>query len=118
MIAARKTSSREPSGLAGMRAFPYDQHCHGSYVKLYKEPFMGGIAKPKPSVFDGCRRVGIEAGRQVYKNEEDNIYYTWDSLHGEVEVFDKNGRHLGAACPISGVLLKPAIRGRRIKKPN
>lgn len=118
MIAARKTSSSELSGLAAMRAFPYDQHSHGSYVKLYKEPPMGGVAKPKPSVFDGCRRVGIEAGRQVYKNEENNIYYTWDSMHGEVEVFDKNGRHLGAACPISGVLLKPAVRGRRIKKPN
>lgn len=60
----------------------------------------------------------IDAGRKVYRDATEAIYYTWDSLHGEVEVFDKNGRHLGVANPITGAIIKPAVRGRRISKPN
>ncbi len=73
---------------------------------------------PKPSILDNCRVVGIEAGRKVYKNSEEDIYYTWDSLHGEIEVFNKSGFHLGVVCPITGVVIKPAVRGRRISKQN
>ena len=29
---------------------------------------------PKPSILDNCRVVGIEAGRKVYKNSEEDIY--------------------------------------------
>jgi hypothetical protein len=49
-------------------------------------------------------------------------YYTWDSGHGpadpntEIEVFDKNGQHLGALDPVTGVM-KPNSRakGREIQ---
>lgn len=79
---------------------------------------MGGVPVPKPSILDNLRVARIDGGRKVYKNEEENIFYTWDSLHGEVEVFNKNGYHLGAACPYTGVLVKPAVKGRRISKQN
>lgn len=79
---------------------------------------MGGVPIPKPSILDSLRVSGIEAGRKVYKDASENIYYTWDSLHGELEVFNKNGRHLGAACPQTGVLVKPPVKGRRISKQN
>ncbi|MOA42620.1 Cytotoxic [compost metagenome] len=62
--------------------------------------------------------VSIENGRKVFKDNYESIYYTWDSLHGELEVFNKNGRHLGAACPQTGVLIKPPVKGRRINKQN
>jgi hypothetical protein len=73
---------------------------------------------PTPSILDNCRVVGIEAGRKIYKNPDEDIYYTWDSLHDEVEVFNKSGLHLGVVCPITGVASKPAVRGRRISKQN
>ncbi len=79
---------------------------------------MGGIPIPKPSILDNCRVVGIEGGRKIYKDEQENVYYTWDSLHGELEIFNKNGRHLGVADPITGTLIKPAVRGRKISKQN
>ncbi len=66
---------------------------------------MGGIPLPKPSILDAFRVCGIESSRKVYKDDSENIYYTWDSLHGELEVFNKNGRHLGAACPQTGVVV-------------
>ncbi|WP_328189795.1 colicin E3/pyocin S6 family cytotoxin [Marinobacter sp. OP 3.4] len=79
---------------------------------------MGGLPTPKPSILDSCSVVGIEDGRKVYKDDAEKIYYTWDALHGELEVFNKKGRHLGAACPQTGVILKPAVKGRRISKQN
>lgn len=79
---------------------------------------MGGLPIPKPSILDGLKVVGIEAGRKVYKDTTESVYYTWDSLHGEVEIFNKNGRHLGVADPISGAIIKPAVRGRKISKQN
>lgn len=79
---------------------------------------MGGLPIPKPSILDSCRVAGIEGGRKIYKDYNENIYYSWDSLHGELEVFNKSGLHLGAACPQTGVLIKPPVRGRRISKQN
>jgi hypothetical protein len=38
----------------------------------------------------------------------------WDGLHGEVEVYNRRGKHLGVADAISGELIKPAINGRCI----
>ena len=79
---------------------------------------MGGLPIPRPSILDNFRVAGIEGGRKVYKDDSEKRYYTWDSLHGELEVFNKNGRHLGAACPISGIMMKPAVKGRKISKQN
>ncbi|MNG98777.1 Cytotoxic [compost metagenome] len=79
---------------------------------------MGGLPIPKPSILDLLKVVSIENGRKVFKDDYENIYYTWDSLHGELEVFNKNGRHLGAACPQTGILIKPPVKGRRINKQN
>lgn len=79
---------------------------------------MGGLPIPKPSILDGLRVVSIEAGRKVYKDATEPVYYTWDSLHGEIEVFNKSGRHLGVADPVTGAIIKPAVRGRLISKQN
>lgn len=79
---------------------------------------MGGKPIPKPSILDGCEVVGIEGGRKVFKDPQTDRYYTWDSLHGEVEAFNKKGKHLGVICPTTGELLKPAVKGRKISKQN
>ncbi|WP_107316339.1 colicin E3/pyocin S6 family cytotoxin [Achromobacter xylosoxidans] len=79
---------------------------------------MGGKPRPKPSILDRCTIDGIEGGRKVYKDEREEVFYTWDSWHGELEVFNKNGRHIGVADPLTGVLIKPPVRGRRISKRN
>jgi len=39
---------------------------------------------------------------------------TWDGLHGEVEVYNARGKHVGVKNAVTGVWLKDAIRGRRI----
>lgn len=50
----------------------------------------------------------------VWRTRDGRIYYTWDSLHGELEAFNRRGRHLGAVDPMTGIAIKPAVRGRRI----
>ena len=41
-------------------------------------------------------------------------YYRWDYTHGDIEVFDRKGRHLGSMDPATGIMTKPPVPGRRI----
>jgi len=69
---------------------------------------------PKPSILDEFEFIGAVDGVRRWRSAGSKRIYTWDALHGEVEVFDKRGRHLGALHPISGTWVKEAVRGRRI----
>jgi hypothetical protein len=53
-------------------------------------------------------------GEQRWRRPDGTEYYTWDRFHKEIEVWNKRGRHLGALDPVTGVLIKPARKGRRI----
>jgi hypothetical protein len=45
----------------------------------------------------------------------DGRILTWDTLHGEIEVFDKRGRHRGTIDPVTGEDRKFARKGRTIR---
>ncbi|NCZ87521.1 MAG: hypothetical protein EBY95_08745 [Actinobacteria bacterium] len=52
-------------------------------------------------------------GRHIGISDDRRFRYTWDSLHGEVEVYSRRGRHLGVldgSCKSIG----GAVKGRRI----
>ena len=53
----------------------------------------------------------IKSNGQSGKNKQ---YYTWDHTHGDIEVFDRNGKHLGSMNPNTGVIHKPAVPGRTL----
>lgn len=72
---------------------------------------MGGVARPKPCFLDGCEVIG---DKKVWTNKERTRFFTWDSLHGEIEVFDKQGKHLGVLDALTGKLIKDAVRGRKL----
>lgn len=74
---------------------------------------MGGIPIPKPSFLDECISVGAVNGQKRWKSQDLKRIYTWDSLHGEIEVFNKRGKHLGVLNP-QGELIKDAVKGRTI----
>lgn len=69
---------------------------------------------PQPSFLDGCEALGAFNGERRWRSLDRKTLYTWDALHGEIEQFNKRGRHLGAIDAVSGVPLKPAKHGRRI----
>ena len=69
---------------------------------------------PIPSFLDQCELLGAFGGERRWRSADGKRLYTWDFLHGEIEVFNKRGRHLGAADAVTGVLIKPARRERHI----
>lgn len=70
---------------------------------------------PRPSILDDFEPLGFVHGSRRWRSRDGARLYTWDALHGEVEVFNARGQHLGAIDPTSGVVLKQAVRGRRIE---
>lgn len=75
---------------------------------------MTVVPIPKPSFLDGCEYLGAFSGERRWRSYDGKRIYTWDSLHGEIEVFNKRGCHLGAIDAITGVLKKEAVPGRKI----
>jgi len=69
---------------------------------------------PRPSFLDTCVYIKVIGDRKVWKSKDSKRFYTWDSLHGEIEVFNNRGRHLGSADAISGEFIKPPVKGRRL----
>jgi hypothetical protein len=63
---------------------------------------------------DDFKYLGAFSGEKRWASQDGSRFYTWDKLHGEIEVFNKRGHHLGAIDPIHGGLIKAAVKGRRI----
>ena len=85
-----------------------------SAVHCVKVSYSVAVARPKPCFLDQQDYMGYRHGQQLWRSHDGDRYYTWDSLHGEIEVFNKRGRHLGAADAVTGVLIKEAVKGRKI----
>jgi putative cytotoxic protein len=69
---------------------------------------------PRPSILDQFEYLGARSGEQRWRSHDGKRLYTWDSLHGEVEVFNARGKHLGVIDAKTEGWLKPAVRGRKI----
>ena len=84
--------------------------------KYYPNPKLGDITgisglkpvKPKTPVQGGGKL------RARWKDSDGKIY-EWDSQHGELEKYDKRGKHLGAFDYKTGDKIKPADPKRRIE---
>jgi hypothetical protein len=75
---------------------------------------LARIPIPKPSFLDQCVYIGGHTGEKRWRSKDRSKLYTWDAAHGEIEVFNRRGRHLGALDAITGKLIKGAVAGRRI----
>lgn len=73
---------------------------------------MSYIPKPKPCYLDQFDFYKVIGGRKVYRS--DRLFYSWDELHGEIEVFDLRGYHLGALDAVTGEQIKPPRKERRL----
>lgn len=67
---------------------------------------------PTPSYLDTCEPLGFIYGERRWRDRFGRLL-TWDSLHGEIEVFNARGAHLGVLDYL-GRPIKPAKKGRRI----
>lgn len=74
---------------------------------------MPYVPKPKPCFMDQFEFYKVIDGRKVYRGNR--RYYSWDERHGEIEVFDKRGWHLGALDAVTGEFIKEADNSRRLR---
>ncbi|MBB5927719.1 hypothetical protein FHS34_003182 [Streptomyces echinatus] len=75
---------------------------------------MSYIPRPRPCFLDNQEYLGAFNGEMRWRSKDKQRYYTWDRLHGEIEVFNARGRHLGALDAVTGVRIKDARKERRI----
>lgn len=80
-----------------------------------RETFLGRKPIPKRSFLDTCAYLGYVYGERRWRGTDDEFLYTWDALHGEIEVYNARGRHVGVADAVTGGRIKPARKGRRIR---
>jgi len=72
---------------------------------------MGGKQRPRAGFLDRMTKV---RGRPRWRSPDGMAFYEWDSLHGEVEWYDRCGYHAGVLDAVTGEQIKPAVRGRKI----
>jgi hypothetical protein len=70
------------------------------------------IPVPNSGFIAKLEYLGQPESRRRYR--DNRHYYEWDSLHGELEVYNSRGRHLGVMDAVTGETIKPAVPGRRI----
>ncbi|MFK0288449.1 DNRLRE domain-containing protein [Streptomyces sp. NPDC090499] len=77
----------------------------------------GHVAKATPSSSPYWGKLKPYKGKTKSngKSGSKKRYFEWDYTHGDIEVYDKNGNHLGSADPEDGHIYKPPVKGRKIK---
>ena len=75
---------------------------------------MAGQPVPEDSFLHSQEYLGFKHGHQRWRSTDQSRYFEWDSLHGEVEVYNQRGKHLGVFDAVTGELIKEAVRGRTI----
>lgn len=83
--------------------------------------FVPPPATPSPTAFPGLSRsrakTSVQGGgglRRRWKDQKGNIY-EWDSRHGTLEKYDRNGNHLGEYDATSGEQLKAGDPSRSVE---
>jgi hypothetical protein len=59
------------------------------------------------------QRVGLK-GVMRWISKDGKLYYEWDSLHGEIEVFNLRGKHTGVLKADGSRSEKKLTKGRTI----
>ncbi len=75
---------------------------------------MTRLPIPTPSYLDFAEYLGFVHGAKRWRSQCGQRLYTWDAYHGEIEVFNKRGRHIGVFDALTGKMIKEAVKGRKI----
>jgi len=105
-------------GEAGMVVAGSIQAGYGTGVIAYSKnkPVSSRPQKMNPSEskiwegFDNFKGKTKTSG--TGKNQQ---FYQWDYTHGDIEVYDRNGNHLGSMDPKTGKMYKDPVPGRKLK---
>jgi len=73
-----------------------------------------GVPRPNPCYLDQMIPIGAFKGKQRWKSRDGKRVYEWDDVHGHIEGYNSRGRHVGVFHAVTGEMIKPAVKGRRI----
>jgi hypothetical protein len=79
-----------------------------------REGSMVGKPRPKPCYLDDVETCGAPDGRKRWRDRGRKHLYTWDHVHGHIEVFTMQGVHIGVMDAASGEFIGLPVPGRRI----
>jgi hypothetical protein len=83
-------------------------------TRVFAEAKIVVVARNRPDFLEThCEKLSRD-GEQRWRNRKGDRLYTWDALHGHIEVFNSRGRHLGVLEAQTGQLIGPPVPGRRI----
>jgi Cytotoxic len=68
---------------------------------------IGSNIRPREVLAEALLKDGPHAGMITLIDQ-------WDELHGEIEAYNKRGKHLGALDAVTGDMIKDADPGRSI----
>lgn len=74
---------------------------------------MPPIPPPKTGFVTTLEKVSRTNSRPRWRSADGRRLYEWDALHGEFEVYTRQGIHIGVAND-AGVIIKDAVPGRTI----
>lgn len=74
---------------------------------------LARVSRPRPCYLDRQIKVRRD-GVQRWRNKDGSRLYEWDDVHGEIEVYNRRGAHLGTLNAVTGQHEKAPIKGRRI----
>lgn len=80
--------------------------------KVFRADRVKKMQPAESSVWKSFASAGN--GRKTSGDGKGKRFYEWDYLHGEIEMYDSKGKHLGVLDPNTGAVYKPAVPGRKI----
>lgn len=91
----------------------------GDELGLGQRPVGWPPPSPVP-IPEGCFLNGTDVeylgfkGQRLWRSRVERRLYTWDAVHGHVEVFNLRGRHVAVLDAFTGAIIGEAVPGRRI----
>ena len=86
----------------------------GTIIYFYHTPPKD--LKAFPDAKTAKLKSSYAGGKRTRWKDSKGKIYEWDSKHGKVELYDKNGKHLGEFDPETGEQTKPADKTRKVEK--
>ncbi|MFI6776670.1 colicin E3/pyocin S6 family cytotoxin [Nocardia sp. NPDC050412] len=74
---------------------------------------MSPVARSRPDWLDTQERISWN-GSQRWRSPDGKRIFTYDHLHGHIEVFNRRGVHMGVADVRTGQWIDEPVPGRRI----
>ena len=89
-----------------------DEGINSAYKPAPKD--LPGIPDAKRVKEKTPKQGGFSGKRRRWKDSDGNIY-EWDYQHGDVEKYNKRGKHQGSFDPNTGKQTKPPVKGREVE---